>query len=94
MDLDLQFTIYSYLYRQLYGEPENGLILRHLGTMKDLPTTRTEEDFDVLLKEVVKIDKKIQGGNFVRSIGRDCANCYFLEHCLGKERPIGRWGRW
>ena len=92
LDFDLQFTIYSYMYRQLYGEEENSLILRHLGTMKDLVTVRTEEDFALLSKEVGKIDRKIKDGYFVRNLSRDCARCFFMEHCLGKERVFGR--RW
>ena len=90
-DLDLQFTIYSYAYRQLFGEKESGLVLRHLGTMKDMITTRTEEDFALLEEEVAKVDKRLKGKVFIRNIGRECANCYFIEHCLGKERKIGRW---
>lgn len=93
LDLDLQFTLYSYVYRQLYGKEEAGLILRHLGTMKDLETTRCNEDFDVLLNEVNKLDDRMSSGVFLRNLDRGCANCYFLEHCLGKER-ISRWSRW
>ena len=94
LDLDLQFTLYSYVYRQLYGEPEKGLVLRHLGTMKDIVTTRTEEDFDILLNEVDKIDSKIKSGVFLRNLDRDCARCYFLAHCLGKENKVGRYSKW
>lgn len=94
LDLDLQFTIYSYVYRQLYGEEEKGLVLRHTGTMKDLVTTRTEEDFTVLLGEVNKVQNKIDSGVFLRNLGRGCARCYFLEHCLGKEKQFNRWNKW
>lgn len=90
LDLDLQFTIYSYAFRQLFGREEGGLILRHLGTMKDLKTKRTEDDFELLIEEVDKIEKRLKGKIFVRNLGRECANCYFIEHCLGKERKIGR----
>ena len=90
LDLDLQFTIYSYAYRQLFGREENGLVLRHLGTMKDLKTKRTEDDFELLKEELDKIEKRLKGKIFIRNLGRDCANCYFIEHCLGKERKIGR----
>jgi len=90
LDLDLQFTIYSYAYRQLFEREESGLILRHLGTMKDMKTERTEDDFELLKEEVSKIEKRLKGRIFVRNIGRECANCYFIEHCLGKERRIGR----
>jgi len=90
LDLDLQFTIYSYAYRQLFGRSESGLILRHLGTMKDLKTERVESDFDILGEEITKVEKRLKGKLFVRNLGRGCANCYFIEHCLGKERKIGR----
>lgn len=90
LDLDLQFTIYSYAYRQLFGRKENGLILRHLGTMKDMKTTRTEADFELLEEEVDKVERRLKGKIFVRNLGRGCASCYFIEHCLGKERKIGR----
>lgn len=92
LDLDLQFTVYSYAYRQLFGREEGGLILRHLGTMKDMKTTRTEDDFEILKEEVNKISKRLKGKLFVRNLGRNCASCYFIEPCLGKERNSGR--RW
>ena len=94
LDLDLQFTIYSYVYRQMYGEEENGLVLRHLGTMTDLTTTRTEEDFSILLNEVEKIESKINSGVFLRNLDRNCSRCYFLNVCLGKEKQFGRWNKW
>lgn len=90
LDLDLQFTIYSYAYRQLFGEKEGGLALRHLGTMKDMKTVRTEEDFEVLKEEVDKIERRLKGKIFIRNLDRTCSSCYFLEHCLGKEQKIGR----
>jgi len=91
LDLDLQFTLYSYAYRQLFGKEESGLILRHLGTMKDLKTQRCEKDFEVLEEEVNKVEKKLKGKVFVRNLDRNCADCYFLEECLGKERKFRRW---
>jgi hypothetical protein len=94
LDLDLQFTIYSYAYRQIYGGEESGLVLRHLGTMKDLVTTRTEKDFTILLNEVNKVESKIDSGIFLRNLDRDCSRCYFLNHCLGKEKQFGRWNKW
>uniref|UniRef100_A0A6M3L9K2 Putative PD-(D/E)XK nuclease superfamily protein n=1 Tax=viral metagenome TaxID=1070528 RepID=A0A6M3L9K2_9ZZZZ len=90
LDFDLQFTIYSYAYRKLFGKEENGLILRHLGTMKDMVTTRTEQDFELLEEEVEKVSKRLKGKLFVRNLDRNCDTCYFMEHCLGKERQIGR----
>jgi len=95
LDMDLQFTIYSYVYRQMFGKPEEGLLLRHLGTMKDMPTTRTESDYALLLEEVDKIEIKLNASNlvYVRNLDRGCADCYFLEECLGKERKIGRFTR-
>ena len=90
LDLDLQFTIYSYAFRQLFGREEGGLILRHLGTMKDLKTKRTEDDFELLAEEVDKVERRLKGKIFVRNLGRECSSCYFIEHCLGKERKIGR----
>jgi len=89
LDLDLQFTMYSYAYRQLYGEEESGLVLRHLGTMKDLVTTRNDHDFEILLNEVDKIESKINSNVFLRNLDRDCNRCYFLRHCLGKEKSVG-----
>ncbi len=91
LDFDLQFTIYSYAYRKLFGKPENGLILRHLGTMKDMTTARAEKDFVILEEEIGKVEKRLKSKSFVRNLGRDCAGCFFLGHCLGKERKIGRW---
>ena len=94
LDLDLQFTIYSYAYRQIYGEEEKGLVLRHLGTMKDLTTTRTVGDFSILLNEVDKVESKINSGVFLRNLDRDCSKCYFLNVCLGKEKQFGRYNKW
>jgi ATP-dependent helicase/DNAse subunit B len=91
LSLDLQFTIYSYAYRQLFNKEENGLLLRHLGTMKDVATTRSESDFAILKEEIDKVDKKLRGKVFVRNVCRDCATCYFLTECLGKTREFGKW---
>jgi len=91
LDCDLQFTIYSYVYRQMYGKEENGLVLRHFSTMKDLVTTRTESDFITLLEEVNKLDEKLKSNVFLRNLGRHCSRCYFFEHCLGKEKSLGKW---
>jgi len=55
-----------------------------------MKTERTESDFELLKEEVSKIEKRLNGKIFVRNIGRACASCYFIEHCLGKERRIGR----
>lgn len=90
LDMDLQFTIYSYAYRQLFGKEESGLALRHLGTMKDMETTRSDDDFKILAEEVDKVDKRLKGKLFIRNLDRNCANCYFLEHCLGKQKLLGR----
>lgn len=90
LDLDLQFTIYSYAYRQLFGKEEGGLVLRHLNTMKDMLTTRTDRDFELLAEEVNKISKRVKGKIFIRNLDRNCDNCYFFEHCLGKEKPLWR----
>jgi RecB family exonuclease len=86
LDLDLQFTFYSYAYRQLYGKIEKNLVLRHLPTMKDLETSRTEKDFAVLEEEVAKVVKRTKGNLYLRNLGRSCNSCYFLGACLGKER--------
>jgi len=93
LDFDLQFTMYSYAYRKLFGEPESSLILRHLGTMKDLVTTRTEKDFEMLAGELDKLEKKMRSGVYVRHLGRDCSRCFFLEHCLDKTRKLEPWMR-
>ena len=91
LEFDLQFTIYSYAYRQMFGKDETGLALRHLGTMKDMPTTRTESDFTMLSDEMDKIEKRLKGKTFIRNLGRDCSRCYFVEHCLGKTVDFSRW---
>lgn len=93
LDLDLQFTIYSYAYRKLFNREESALVLRHLGSCTDLITKRTEEDFKLLQSEIEKMDSAIKKGIFVRNLSRNCADCYFLEVCLGKERqqPFRIW---
>ena len=91
LDFDLQFTLYSYAYRALYGVKESALVLRHLGTLSDVTTTRTDSDFDILREEIDKAERTINAGIFLRNLGRGCANCYFLGACLGKERKVDRW---
>ncbi len=91
LDLDLQFTIYSLAYRLLFGEDESSLVLRHLTTMRDLITSRVLGDFEVLEGEIKKLESKMATDSFLRNLGRDCANCYFLEACLGKEKKFNRW---
>jgi RecB family exonuclease len=93
LDFDLQFTVYSYAYRYIFGKEEKALILRHLPTMKDMVTNRTKADFDMMENEIGKFEDIIKHGNFVRNLSRNCANCYFLGACLNKERKATRWNR-
>jgi CRISPR/Cas system-associated exonuclease Cas4 (RecB family) len=92
LDFDLQFTIYSYAYRKIFGKRESGLILRHLTTCSDITTERKANDFKFLASEIDKIERSINNDIFVRNLSRGCAYCYFLEACLGKERQQRR--RW
>lgn len=93
LDFDLQFTVYSYAYRYLFGKSEKDLVLLHLNTGTEITTSRTQKDFDVLLVEIDKIAKRINSTNtFIRNINRRCGDCYFLEACLGKSRQTRR--RW
>jgi CRISPR/Cas system-associated exonuclease Cas4 (RecB family) len=91
IDLDLQLTLYSYAFRKIYGRTEKGLIIRHLNSMRDFVTTRNDKDFEIITGEIEKVGKKIKSGIFVRSIGRSCDDCNYLEVCLGKERAINKW---
>jgi len=91
LDFDLQFTMYSIAHRQLFGKKENGLILRHLGTMKDICTYRDDEDFELLAGEIDKVESKLRGKAFVRNLSRECGNCFFLEECLGKQKKMRSW---
>lgn len=88
LDLDLQFTIYSYAYRELYGKEEKSLVLRHLSSCKDIVTSRSSSDFKVLASEIDKVERAIDAKIFVRNMSRGCATCYFLETCLKKQRPV------
>lgn len=93
MDLDLQFTIYSYAYRKLFGAEEKELVLLHLPTCSEIVTNRTDDEFKVLESEVDKIEKSIEKDFFVRNLDRGCATCYFLEECLSKKKPpYKKWG--
>jgi ATP-dependent helicase/DNAse subunit B len=87
LDYDLQLTIYSYVYRKLFGEEEGGLIIRHLGTSADMPAgKRTQKDFDILEEEIDKFGSKVKSGIFLRNIGRSCAYCQYAKKCLGIEK--------
>jgi hypothetical protein len=87
LDFDLQLTFYSYIYRKLFGEPEKSVMIRHLGTMKDMPASpRTERDFSILEEEIAKFEKKIKSTSFLRNVGRSCAYCSYSNICLGRER--------
>jgi len=47
--------------------------------------------FDVLTNEVNKLDQQLATGVFIRSLGRNCAKCFLLEPCLGKEKEVNKW---
>lgn len=83
LDYDLQFTIYSYAYRQLFNKEETGLVLLHVPSCTEFLTKRTNKDFEILREEIDKVEKSIETNVFVRNLGRNCYNCYFVEHCLG-----------
>ena len=86
---DLQATAESLAYRQLYGEPESGIVfdylLRHKGgpVHVPMPTERTERDHARLIRIVAGVAEGVAREAFYPNPDTKygCRSCPFLEVC-------------
>lgn len=86
---DLQATAESLAYRQLYGEPESGIVfdylLRHKGgpVHVPMPTVRTERDHTRLSRIVAGVAEGVAREAFYPNPDTKygCRSCPFLEVC-------------
>jgi hypothetical protein len=94
---DLQFTLYSWAFRQKYQRKEQGIIRYPLGYRGVNPITGEKIDKRALITprdraHFIELGKLIDSflvwqkrGEFPRKIGRHCENCDYLELCAHPE---------
>jgi putative RecB family exonuclease len=83
---DLQLTAYAMAYRQLYGQPENGLRLDALVRNKQpkvqqLATARSQADVDRFLRLAGQVERAIKAEAFYPSDNYMCGVCGYGEMC-------------
>jgi len=91
MDTDLQLTLYSWAYRQEFGEPEGAMEIVGVGVRKVKRTTRTDEHNAQCIEEVVlPVAEGIARGDFPpRTTCRyGCSSCNYQSACpaMGRGR--------
>lgn len=94
---DLQFTLYSWAFRQKYEKKEAGIIRYPLGyrgtntitgekiDKRALITPREEKHFIELGKFIAYFLSQLRKENFPRNIGQHCERCDYLEVCAHPE---------
>lgn len=92
---NIQFTIYSLVFREVFGIKENKIEFYHLPTGKRVPTFRTEEDYQYLFQKLMEAEKDIRKKKFSSFVGFHCRWCDFEDYCQEnnpdfdkKETPI------
>lgn len=94
---DYQFTIYSYAFRQIFGEKEKGIIIYPLNYYKDKETQenkdreaiftfRNETDYQALVELLDFFIASNNGGVFPRYYGGHCKSCEYIEICDGDKK--------
>ena len=83
---DLQLTAYAMAYRQLYGQPENGLRLDALVRNKEpkvqqLVTVRSQADVDRFLRLAEQVERAIGAEAFYPSDNYMCGVCGYGDLC-------------
>jgi len=87
LSLDLQFTVYSYAFRQLYNKDEKALVLLNLRSNKKYLTYRTDSDYQVLETILDGVEIETSHKNFYKRPGRHCEWCPFMSECWGRISP-------
>lgn len=76
-----QFTIYSYAFREIFGEEENAILYYHLRSGDIFRTHRSEKDFDYIKRLVNEVAEGISNDYFAPFYGFHCNFCDLKVAC-------------
>lgn len=84
---NIQFTIYSMVFRKIFGEIEKAVLYYHLRTGDVFKTHRSERDFEYIKALLDKVAKGIEGDDFVPFYGFHCSMCDKQSVCEKYSHP-------
>ncbi|MFH1365560.1 MAG: PD-(D/E)XK nuclease family protein [archaeon] len=76
-----QFTLYSYVFRKIYGAQESAIYFYHLRDLARYETHRNEKDYDYLKGLLDKVANGIEKDLFVPFYGFHCKFCDYRAPC-------------
>lgn len=84
---DIQFTLYTFLFKMRHGKLPVGCIQYHAQTGTEFPTFRDERDFGDLFVTLRDFLRRLEAGIFPKRYGEHCSRCDYMRACQG-ERPF------
>jgi len=76
-----QFTLYSNVFRMLFGVDESAMLYYHLRSGEIFETHRSQKDYDYLFKLIDKVSDGIENKRFVPFYGFHCKYCELKSPC-------------
>ena len=76
-----QFTLYSYVFREIFKKPEKAILYYHLREGKRYETHRSEADYEYLKKLLDEVAEGITNDRFVPFYGVHCSFCDYKTAC-------------
>ncbi len=87
LHLDIQITMYTYLYEQVKGFKPVGFYWYNINTGGSFFTFREDEDYEDLMVQVAYFTDNVQTESFPKRPGKHCRGCDYLKACRGN-RPL------
>jgi len=84
LDNDLQFIVYNWAYKEIYGQTAQQRIWQHLRTGEDLKAD-VEGKEDLAARVIERILEADFTGIYDKNIGAPCILCNYRAICLGTE---------
>lgn len=78
---NIQFTLYSWAFRQIYRTKESAILYYHLRSLERLPTHRSERDYDYLKRTLDEVVEGISNDKFTPFYGFHCGMCDYKIAC-------------
>ena len=85
---DINYTLTSYAFRQMFGQKEDALISYHLATGKEIFLSRGRKDVEKVLTTIDNIYNTIKEGRYWQRMSYLCTQCPYQDFCTnwtGKE---------
>ena len=81
---DLQATIYTYIFKQIFGQLPLGFVYYYVRDGRFFLTFRTLEDFKVLEETVSHVLLNLENSSFPKKPGKQCKWCDYFKVCRGE----------